>query len=265
VPAEAVVPAAAVPPDPGAANVAAATAAASTAAVAPPPLAAPTPAAPGPAPVGAGGGDYVVAIGVFADVANARALAGRLRAAGLPVRADSVPVAGKDGLRLRVGPYADRAAAEAARLRAQSATNVSGKVIALDGSAVPATAAPAKVPATPPKPAASTVVAATPAKPAAPAPAPASVPAPSASDAPATASAGFAVQLSAPAAEADANALRDKARAAGFPSFVQRTESETGTRWRVRIGPFADRAAAGAARDAANGKLGTHGIVMPHP
>jgi cell division septation protein DedD len=77
--------------------------------------------------------------------------------------------------------------------------------------------------------------------------------------------AGYAVQLSAPSVEADANALRDRARAAGFPSFVQRIEVEGGVRWRVRVGPFADRAAAEAARGTANGKLGTNGIVMRHP
>jgi cell division septation protein DedD len=73
------------------------------------------------------------------------------------------------------------------------------------------------------------------------------------------------VQLSAPSVEAEAIALRDRARAAGYSSFVQRIDTEGGTRWRVRVGPFADRASAEAARGAANGKLGTKGIVMRHP
>jgi len=243
----------------------------------------------GPAPVGAAGGDYVVAVGSFADVANARALAGKLRAAGLPVRADAVPIGAAQGLRLRVGPYADRAAAEAARLRAQAATNVSGKVVALDGAPLPPPASPAPVakPAVPatavaklPAPASSSSVtlpakSATPLANAPPAPtsnvSPAAAPGPAAEvpassgGAPATVTAGFAVQLSAPSVEADAIGLRDKARAAGFPSFVQRIEVDGGVRWRVRVGPFADRASADAARGAANGKLGTKGIVMRHP
>lgn len=218
-----------------------------------------TPAAASAGTAATGGGDFVVNIGSFANLANASALATRLRGAGLPVLVDAVRINGAEGRRIRVGPYADRAAAEAARLRARSAANASGTVVALDGKPLPpATTAPAPTPATAAKPPAPAP------KPAAPTPAaPTPVPAP----APATAavSAGFAVQLSAPSVEADALALRDKARAQGFSSFVQRIEVDGGTRYRVRIGPFADRGDAEAARDAANGKLGTKGIVMRHP
>jgi DedD protein len=226
-----------------------------------PDAAAPAPAAPASAPGSAatGGGDFVVNIGSFGNLANASALVARLRGAGLPVLVDAVRIDGAEGRRIRVGPYADRTAAEAARLRARSAANASGTVVALDGKPLPPAATlPAPAPA----------VATAPAKPPAPAPKPAAptaaVPAPT-TPAPATASAGFVVQLSAPSVEADAIALRDKARAQGFSSFVQRIEVDGGTRFRVRIGPYADRADAESARDAANGKLGTKGIVMRHP
>jgi cell division septation protein DedD len=71
--------------------------------------------------------------------------------------------------------------------------------------------------------------------------------------------------LSAPSVEAEANALRDRARGQGFYSFVQRIETDSGVRYRVRVGPVADRAAAGTLRDAVNGKLGTKGIVVANP
>jgi DedD protein len=228
-----------------------------------PGAAAPAPAAPASAPESAatGGGDFVVNIGSFGDLANASALVARLRGAGLPVLVDAVRIDGAEGRRIRVGPYTDRTAAEAARLRARSAANASGTVVALDGKPLPPAATlPAPAPA----------VATAPAKPLAPAPTPAAptaaVAAPTTpAPAPATAGAGFAVQLSAPSVEADAIALRDKARAQGFSSFVQRIEVDGGTRFRVRIGPYADRADAESARDSANGKLGTKGIVMRHP
>jgi cell division septation protein DedD len=76
---------------------------------------------------------------------------------------------------------------------------------------------------------------------------------------------GFAVQLAAPSVEADANTLRDKAKAAGFTAFVQRVETEGGVRYRVRVGPVADRSAAESLRDSVNQKLGASGIVVPNP
>ncbi|MBY4598777.1 SPOR domain-containing protein, partial [bacterium BD-1] len=165
------------------------------------------------------------------NLANARALADKLRAQGLPVTSESVDVNGKPAMRLRVGPYAERALAEAARLRAESVTGGSAAVIALDATAAPAASAPA--PAT---------------------------------RAPAAASVGFAVQLGALSNEADATALRDRARAAGFTAFHQRIATERGVVWRVRVGPEADRAAAERLRDGVAAKLGLRdAIIVPHP
>jgi hypothetical protein len=61
----------------------------------------------------------MVNIGSFANVANANALVAKLRAQKLPVLADKVAIASGSAMRVRVGPYADRATAEAARLRAE--------------------------------------------------------------------------------------------------------------------------------------------------
>ncbi len=211
------------------------------------PAAVPVPATPPPATVAGGG--YLVNIGSFANRANADALVARLRAQRLPVLSDQVAIASGSATRVRVGPYADRATAEAARLRAQEITGNAGKVVATDAPASALAAKPAAAPA--PKPAAPAKAAAIPAKPAA---------------APANAgSVGFAVQLSAPSVEAEAIALRDKARAQGFSAFVQPVETDSGKRFRVRVGPVADRASAQALQADVAGKLGNKGIIVSNP
>lgn len=204
--------------------------------VATPAAAAPA-STPAPLPASAAAGRYVVNVGSFSNLDNARALADRLRAAGLPLSSESVDVAGKPAMRLRVGPYGDRTAAEAARLRVESVGGGSATVVALD--AATRVAAPAA------------------ARPAAPTPAPRA----------ATASrVGFAVQLGALSSEADANALRDRARAAGFVAFHQRVDTDRGAVWRVRVGPEADRVTADRLRDSVVAKLGLKdAIVVPHP
>jgi len=189
----------------------------------------PAPAA-APLPATTAGGRYAVNVGSFSNLDNARALADRLRSSGLPLSSEPVDVAGKPAMRLRVGPYGDRAAAEAARLRVQSVTGGDAVVITL--GAAPASAAPPS--ATPRASTASSV--------------------------------GFAVQLGALSSEADANALRDRARAAGFVAFHQRVSTDRGDVWRVRVGPEADRASAQALRDSVATRLGLgDAIVVPHP
>lgn len=199
--------------------------------VAPAPVAAPAPAPAQPLPASTAAGRYVVNVGSYSNLDNARALADRLRAAGLPLSSESVDVAGKPAMRLRVGPYGDRTAAEAARLRVESVAGGSATVVTLDGAARAAGA-----------PAASAPRAAT------------------------ASSVGFAVQLGALSSEADANALRDRARAAGFVAFQQRVDTDRGAVWRVRVGPEADRASADRLRESAVAKLGMKdAIVVPHP
>jgi cell division septation protein DedD len=120
VPAEAAAPAASAAP---AAPAPDAMTAASTPAPSPPPVpvpvAAPTPAAaePGPPPAAeprARLGGHGVAVGIFADPANAERAATRLRGAGLPVVTDPVESARGSLTRVRVGPFSTREEAQAA-------------------------------------------------------------------------------------------------------------------------------------------------------
>lgn len=190
-------------------------------------------------------GNYVVNVGSFSNLDNAKSLVARLRAAKLPVTTDSVKLGAASAMRIRVGPYSDRATAEAARLRADGAVGGSSKVIALDASAPISAAASAAT-----KPAAAAPTQAVTGK-SNPAKSPTAV--------------GFAVQLAAPAAEADAVALRDRARSQGFDSFIQRVETEAGARFRVRVGPVADRDLAASMRESISKKLGVNGIVVANP
>jgi cell division septation protein DedD len=242
-------------------------ASASVAAVAPAAVASVAKAAPAPAPMpvepppaepaAVAAGKYMVNIGTFSNLANANALVTKLRAQKLPVVADKVTLAGGSAMRVRVGPYADRATAEAARLRAEETTGAAGKVVASDASAADASLKP--VAAAPTKPEAKPEAAKP--EPAKPATAPAA-PKPTPASAPAT---GFAVQLSAPSVEADANALRDRARAQGLSAFVQPVETDSGRRYRVRVGPVADRAAAQSLSEETAAKLGNKGIIVTNP
>ncbi len=183
-----------------------------------------TPAVPAPAPTP--GGRYVVNLGSYANVGNAQALVKSLKAAGLAAYSDAVQIEGKAGQRVRVGPFAQRGEAEAARLAAQRVrSDLRGAVVAIDGDEAAAAPAPAR---------------------------------------PATAS-GFAVQIGALKSEADANALRDRARGAGFTAYVERVNAEAGTLFRVRIGPELQRANADALKTSVKQKLQIDGVVVTHP
>ncbi|MNV42153.1 cell division protein DedD [compost metagenome] len=83
--------------------------------------------------------------------------------------------------------------------------------------------------------------------------------------APAASSVGFAVQLGAFGQAAEANALRDKVRAAGFSAFVEQVRTDKGTLNRVRVGPVANRAEAENLKAQVASKVGVAGMVRPHP
>jgi len=122
----------------------------------------------------------------------------------------------------------------------------------------PAASASASTPApTPVKPATAPATA-----PAAQAPA-ATVAVPAPAPTPAAASVGFAVQMGAFSSEADASALRDRLRAAGFSAIVQPVRTDKGTLSRVRVGPVASRAEAEQLRGRLAGFGG--GMVVSHP
>ncbi len=246
-------------------------------------------------------GNYAVTFGAYGSQADADAVIAYLKRSQLPGFTETASINGRPAWRVRVGPYADRAQAEAARLQAVKVRgDVKAEVITLDASTAPSSA----VAATPAAPSASTPVAApspaasnpvrseslpasTPtaaappaAKPEAPKPQPKPEPAkpqpkpeataskpeaPATPAAPAASSVGFAVQLGAFGQANDANALRDKVRAAGFSAFVEQVRTEKGTLHRVRVGPVANRADAEQLKAQVAAKVGVAGMVRPHP
>jgi len=253
-----------------------------------------TPAASGGAaqalPPTVAAGNYAVNFGAYSTQADADAVIARLKQAQLPGFREAATIGGRQAWRVRIGPYADRAQAESVRLQAVKVRNdVNAQVVTLDApsassvatAATPAaSAAPAKTETLPPEPAkpvaaAKPPVAAAPkpepakpepAKPAAtPAPVAAAKPAPSVPSVPAASGTGFAVQLGAFGKAEDANALRDKVRAAGFSAFVEQVRTDKGALNRVRVGPVANRADAEQLRAQVASKVGISGMVRPHP
>nr|WP_272577364.1 SPOR domain-containing protein [Stenotrophomonas maltophilia] len=254
-------------------------------------------------------GNYAVTFGAYGSKADADAVIAYLKRSQLPGFAETATINGRQAWRVRVGPYADRAQAEAARLQAvKIRADVKAEVIALDApaansAAVAATTAPAAssastpaaatapsasgnpvrseslppstptattTPATrpePPKPAPKLEAAKPEAKPEPKPDATASKPAtaPATPAAPAASGVGFAVQLGAFGQANDANALRDKVRAAGFSAFVEQVRTEKGTLHRVRVGPVANRADAEQLKAQVAAKVGVAGMVRPHP
>ena len=241
----------------------------------------PAPASPLPAP--AAGGDYAVTFGAYATQAAADTVIASLRSASLTAYREPTTSGGKPAWRVRIGPFATRAEAESARLRAAHVRDdVNAQVVVLDATAAPAAAiatAPATLPppvvATKPAPTAPSkpvqgppaktpvapVAAATAPKPATSAPAPGST----APKPPAASATGFAVQLAAYSKAGDATALRDRLRAAGFSAFTESVTTDKGTLTRVRVGPVANRADADQLQAQVKAKLGLDGIVRPHP
>ncbi|MBD9469678.1 SPOR domain-containing protein [Pseudoxanthomonas sp. PXM01] len=244
-------------------------------------------------PAATAGGNFAVSFGAYATQSDADAVLVRVKQAKLPGFVEPATINGKPAFRVRVGPYVDRPQAEAARLDAiRVRSDVNAQVVTLDvpaaaptatapvpAASVAAPAAPAvttqalppepakpapKPAATEAKPVATTTAETRPVpppavKPAAPAPKPAETAKPAASGT------GFAVQLGAFSNAADANALRDRARGAGFSAFVEQVRTDKGTLSRVRIGPVASRADADRLKTQVASKIGVDGMVRPHP
>lgn len=221
------------------------------------------------------GGDYAVSFGSFATIANAQAVVRALQQSQLPGFQEAATTNGRTAYRVRIGPYATRAAAESARLRAAHVRDdVNAAVVVLDADTATSTAS--KPLATP----AATIVSTQPlppepTKPAAPKPAVATPAQPKLAESakpvaqvvttPAAANVGFAVQLGAFSKAADANAMRDRARAAGMSAFTEAVNTDKGTLTRVRVGPVASRADADQLKAQVRAKIGVDGIVRPHP
>lgn len=246
------------------------------------------PAAAAPAlPATAAGGDYAVHFGAYASQKGADTVVALAKKAQLPAYSEATTVNGKPAFRVRIGPYATRAEAESVRLKAlEVRSDVPVKVVTLDAEPAPVPApAPAVEPAKPapakpvetksaepkpqpkpveskpaePKPTVTKPVEPKPVVPAKP-PAPKPVAAP-----PAAAKVGFAVQLGAFGDAAEAGAMRERLRAAGFTAFTETVNTDKGKLTRVRVGPVLDRAAADQLKSQIKAKTGIDGIVRPHP
>ncbi|MBP6749776.1 MAG: SPOR domain-containing protein [Xanthomonadaceae bacterium] len=122
-------------------------------------------------PPTAAGGNYAVHFGAYATQKNAETVAGLVKKSQLPAYSEPATVGGKAAWRVRIGPFATRADAESARLKAlEVRSDVPVRVVVLDAESAPATpAVPASdTPTTPVAPAAETPkpVAAKPSEPA---------------------------------------------------------------------------------------------------
>jgi DedD protein len=71
---------------------------------------------------------WMVQVGTFTNLQNATRLRDKLKSLGHSVHADSVTVGGKKAMRLRIGPFADRAKADKAQAQIRKETGVAGVV-----------------------------------------------------------------------------------------------------------------------------------------
>jgi cell division septation protein DedD len=228
-------------------------------------------------PAATAGGNYVVSFGRYTSAADADKVIAALRDSQLPGFQEAATDNGRILYRVRIGPYATEAEAEAARLRAGHVRDdVGAKVVVLNADAGPpattsgsATQSAAAVSAavSRPEPLAETKPVAP--KPTAPTPAvtkPTTVASAAKPAPPAAASTGFAVQLGAFSSATEANKLRDRARTAGLHAFVESVRTEKGVLSRVRVGPVLTRAEADQLKAQVAAKLGIgDAIVKPHP
>lgn len=186
------------------------------------------PATPGQIEAGkSADGKYLVHLGVYAASGNASDLVAQLKKSGFPAFAESVDFNGKPAKRVRVGPFADRAEAEAARIRIKQVRgDVPSSIVGVAEDAradAPATAVAANT------------------------------------------AGGWAVQLGAFGSAEDANKLNGRLRAAGFAGFVDKFTTEGKTLWRVRAGPEVERANAEKLRNRIKEKLKVDGLVVTQP
>lgn len=218
-------------------------------------------------------GDFAVSFGSYATPADAEKVIAALQGVGLPAYQEPVTLGSRQAQRVRIGPFADQAMAESARLRAgRVRSDLNAKVIALNaGGAQSAPAAvPEAKPAAAPAPtqvkpgkeiAVSKPAPVPPAKPAAPTAKPEPTPAKPANPA----GTGFVVQIGAFTSSADATAQRDAIRKAGFNAFTDTVSGASGSLTRVRVGPVMTRAEADALKAKLSAQTGKDGQVRPHP
>jgi cell division septation protein DedD len=173
----------------------------------------------------------MINLSAYASASGAAALQQKVRALGYPVSSHAITQAGQRRTKVVAGPFATRTAAEAARLKITH--SISGVPATLEHSDAQASSAS-------PTTSAHTASAASKAG-------------------------GWAVQLAAVSGQADANALRDKLRAAGFDGFVDSVNVGGKQLWRVRAGPQTQRADAQRVHDQIKAKLGIDGNIVSVP
>lgn len=238
----------------------------------------------GALPPATAGGGYAVHFGAYASSKAAETVATLARDAGLPAYTEATQLGTRQAWRVRIGPYVTRAEAEIVRVKAlEVRSDVPVRVVALDAAAstaaastapAPATAAPAPAPPAanarpePPKPEVKPEQkpdAKPEPKPVARVPAP-KPPAPVAKPpSSATAKVGFAVQIGAFGDPAEAEALRQRLRGAGFSAFTEQVDTDKGRLTRVSVGPALDRADADRLKAQIQAKTGLDGFVRSHP
>lgn len=206
------------------AQIASKTEPAATAANVAPASAAPAKTEPLPGGAGAAAGAiYTVNLGVYANHASADKLVAQAKQNGFTALATPETWQGKPVMRVRVGPFSNRAAAEAARLKLKNIEHVSMTVdtgvVGQSGDAPSSAVAAGQ-------------------------------------------SGAWAVQLAAFGDEASANKLRDRLRGQGFDGYVDSVKTAKGTLWRVRAGPFASRSVAESTRGEITDKLKIKGNIV---
>jgi len=172
-------------------------------------------------------GNYTLNLSAYSN-AGAQRLMQKVRALGYPVAGEPISQGGRTLTLVTAGPFGTRTAAEAARLKITQ--SIPGAPAHLESGASDQHGDVAAAPA------------ASPAR-----------------------AGGYAVQVAAMGSQADANALRDKLRAAGFDGFTDSVKSGGRTLWRVRAGPQVQRADAERVRDQIKAKLGLAGNVVGVP
>ncbi|MDO1529720.1 SPOR domain-containing protein [Fulvimonas sp. R45] len=193
------------------------------------PTPAPVQPAPAPAPATAARGHFTLNLSAY-SASGAQRLIERVKALGYPAGGHAIQRAGQSLTLVSAGPFDTRAAAEAARLKILQ--SIPGAPVHLEsGASTPDGDAPSPAPAA----------------------------------AGHARAGGWAVQVAAMGSQADANALRDKLRAAGFDGFVDSVNAGGKRLWRVRAGPQTQRADAVRVRDQIKAKLGLAGNVVGVP
>lgn len=173
------------------------------------------------------GGKFALNLGIYANHDHVVALIANMKKLGLTAYTESTEHQGKPAERVRIGPFADRATAEAARLKIKQAD---AKIPTSVSESTDQPAPPVAVPEAAPKRAG-----------------------------------GWAVQLGAFKSEDEANKLRDKARNNGFSTFVDKVGNGAQVLWRVRVGPEVERTNADKLRATLKQKIQIDGMVVAQP